>query len=112
MTFRDTPDGQTHSFNDGCGEPLHNSPDLIQYQEDVDAGVDMSTPQHDSRNEKCVRNKECAFAHLQRCPQHDCSCHQDRIQADKESAKAIRAIMNSKQPLSVAKSEGVRRGSA
>lgn len=22
--FKDTPDGQTHSFNDGCGEPAHN----------------------------------------------------------------------------------------
>jgi hypothetical protein len=22
--FRDTTDGQTHSFNDGCGEPEHN----------------------------------------------------------------------------------------
>lgn len=23
--IKDTPDGQTHSFNDGCGEPAHNS---------------------------------------------------------------------------------------
>lgn len=25
MPFKDTKDGQTHSFNDGCGEPEHNS---------------------------------------------------------------------------------------
>ena len=24
MPFKDTPDGQTHSYNDGCGEPAHN----------------------------------------------------------------------------------------
>ena len=24
--FKDTSEGQTHSFNDGCGEPAHNSP--------------------------------------------------------------------------------------
>ena len=22
--FKETPDGQTHSYNDGCGEPAHN----------------------------------------------------------------------------------------
>ena len=25
MTFKDTPDGQTHFYNDGCGEPEHNN---------------------------------------------------------------------------------------
>ena len=24
MPFKDTKEGQTHSFNDGCGEPEHN----------------------------------------------------------------------------------------
>lgn len=24
--FKDTKDGQTHSFNDGCGDPEHNFP--------------------------------------------------------------------------------------
>jgi len=24
--FKDTPEGQTHSMNDGCGEPAHNPP--------------------------------------------------------------------------------------
>lgn len=24
--FKDLPEGQTHSFNDGCGEPAHNKP--------------------------------------------------------------------------------------
>ena len=24
--FKDTPDGQTHSHNDGCGMPEHNDP--------------------------------------------------------------------------------------
>ena len=23
--FKDSPEGQTHSWNDGCGEPAHNS---------------------------------------------------------------------------------------
>ena len=22
--FKDNPEGQTHSYNDGCGEPVHN----------------------------------------------------------------------------------------
>lgn len=25
--FQDLPEGQTHSFNDGCGEPAHNAPE-------------------------------------------------------------------------------------
>lgn len=26
MPFQDTPEGQTHYENDGCGEPAHNRP--------------------------------------------------------------------------------------
>lgn len=26
MPFEDTTDGQTHSYNDGCGEKAHNKP--------------------------------------------------------------------------------------
>lgn len=25
MNIKDTPDGQTHFYNDGCGEPEHNN---------------------------------------------------------------------------------------
>ena len=32
MPFKDLPEGQTHSYNDGCGEPAHNptTPDPIE----------------------------------------------------------------------------------
>ena len=37
MPFKDTPEGQTHSFGDGCGEPAHNNPmpTLIQKQREL-----------------------------------------------------------------------------
>ena len=30
MPFKDLPEGQTHSQNDGCGEPAHNMPSPIE----------------------------------------------------------------------------------
>ena len=33
MPFHDTPDGQTHSYNDGCGEPEHNqTPEQVKQE--------------------------------------------------------------------------------
>jgi hypothetical protein len=69
--------------------------------------------QHDPKNEKChmfrAVHPACDGSN-EVC--NDCSCPADRQQADHDVAQAIRDIMNSKQPLSVAKSEGVRKGSA
>lgn len=31
--FKDTEEGQTHSFNDGCGEPAHNTPASTGWEE-------------------------------------------------------------------------------
>jgi len=31
--FKDTKEGQTHSYNDGCGEPAHNSPEQPKQEE-------------------------------------------------------------------------------
>jgi len=33
--MKDTPEGQTHSFNDGCGDPAHN------FIEDFDKKIGM-----------------------------------------------------------------------
>ena len=30
MTFKDTKEGETHSYNDGCGDLEHNDPLLIK----------------------------------------------------------------------------------
>ena len=36
MPFKDTPDGQTHSFNDGCGEPAHNDAELATKSNEIE----------------------------------------------------------------------------
>ena len=32
--FKETKEGQTHSFNDGCGEPAHNM-QLKEFEVDI-----------------------------------------------------------------------------
>ena len=36
MPFKDLPEGQTHSYNDGCGEPAHNMPSIEKILEEFD----------------------------------------------------------------------------
>ena len=46
MPFKDTPEGTTHSYNDGCGEPAHNdlSPEQVKQEileEFIEKGADI-----------------------------------------------------------------------
>ena len=42
--FKDTFEGQTHSYNDGCGEPAHNQNPITKAHEDGERLFDKNFP--------------------------------------------------------------------
>lgn len=59
MTFKDSPEGQTHYYNDGCGETKHNDSPTPPVEE----------REHD-RNLCTASVKEPHYMHHMNCPWH------------------------------------------
>ncbi len=101
---KDTKEGQTHSFNDGCGEPAHNDmtnkdkkdnkvccKHCYRYEDNTCFHVDCTCHQKENKCcEKCHCNEQCALRGAENCCHNGiCPCHQEAKEPNFDPRMAI-----------------------